>query len=1124
MQAAGRPPSHPPGTLVRVVPKASCDSFPELLVPAIFQLNAKCYPPYDANGLDERAPLIGRATGKVYEWAPERATLFGSYTYWSTWPSYGKGGYGVNLDPRDLPAARAQIAELDRDGFLDESTRAVAVNMAFYNRHTRVYIAVDVGVETSQPGLFVSFYHVRPIRLQVLEDTSTTAFCVVIVVGIVIFAASELWQFLRSLHSNYGRAYFSDAWTWIELAIIAIFIVIICYTADFVNESRYVRDALVADPVGRYIDFQQLRRVSEVLTDVVGINILLLILRSFKFLRLNSKLSIVWKTLSLAKLDLLSFISISVVVFAAYAFTGYVVFGYQVQRYRNFTASFASLFRFITGDSNYDEIQESSPFTGYVFYTTFVLFVALVLINIFIAIVNKFYEAASHAEKAMALQEDELLGEKRMWDFRRLLPSPLGEKYECFAKRDDEHPGGGSTPPRIALWIEKRKHQKEEKGCECIPKGALNYLLKGRDESVRFLLRTIEENGDLLLEAPSSDPESSGNAGNVRLKIREIGSNKCGRFILLDFKSSAAAQKLLNCAFLSVRMPAFGAWVKVIANIMMPEYTRYSRARAFLESGENQSWSLGGMWYRWFYRGILSEVEINKEIRNLAVEARQRRSNNLIGADEELLQSFRLEDFLQQLRLLDESLKQEGGTPNGQVRRLVESAVKLDILLNQLRENVHSRTVPQSSRLQEAHEAEQQPNIQASWSHASGQSVIDTARKQDEDREKARVTQFNDLYRKSVDEASNLQRGLMQLRLSRLERPLNRGTLRIDELFKRIRWHLSTMYGPGSYSDVVIKRGTVFHFCSFPEDCFEYLNEEEEIESYHPVSFDVSGYTDTSKDPQYKLKNIIEIIGLIIHDVWSKGKIDAGYTYGVNRNDDKAKGPLTHKLLVPYDDLVESEKAYDKNMAIQSLRLICGLGYSIEWPDDRPVPSHEQAKNQLKNLTRVENGQPIVYNYAHDCQYPPDAKKPADYYNLKTWPVHQRSSNDDADLRELEELMAEAVHDLWAKERRAEGVVFGPKSCPGETSHLLKPYGLMSARERQPDLDTVRSTLATIKALGYEIKLHSRTGVSGFTAKINPVTYVSKRLASYGGSKAAAANAGPPAPADLDPKYLNINV
>lgn len=62
------------------------------------------------------------------------------------------------------------------------------------------------------------------------------------------------------------------------------------------------------------------------------------------------------------------------------------------------------------------------------------------------------------------------------------------------------------------------------------------------------------------------------------------------------------------------------------------------------------------------------------------------------------------------------------------------------------------------------------------------------------------------------------------------------------------------------------------------------------------------------------------------HDVWAAGRIAQGWTLGEQRDDTKKTTPC----LVPYSELPESEKEYDRNTALQTLKLIIELGYEIK--------------------------------------------------------------------------------------------------------------------------------------------------------------------------------------------------
>lgn len=73
------------------------------------------------------------------------------------------------------------------------------------------------------------------------------------------------------------------------------------------------------------------------------------------------------------------------------------------------------------------------------------------------------------------------------------------------------------------------------------------------------------------------------------------------------------------------------------------------------------------------------------------------------------------------------------------------------------------------------------------------------------------------------------------------------------------------------------------------------------------------------------LMDLQEKIARNVHEVWAKSRIDEGWRYGPERND-KLK---THPCLVPYDDLPEIEKDYDRKTSCETLKMIVSLGFEI---------------------------------------------------------------------------------------------------------------------------------------------------------------------------------------------------
>ena len=74
-----------------------------------------------------------------------------------------------------------------------------------------------------------------------------------------------------------------------------------------------------------------------------------------------------------------------------------------------------------------------------------------------------------------------------------------------------------------------------------------------------------------------------------------------------------------------------------------------------------------------------------------------------------------------------------------------------------------------------------------------------------------------------------------------------------------------------------------------------------------------------------ELDELIERMARNVHEVWAQGRMAEGWTYGEPR-DDKQK---THPCLVPYEELPDAEREYDRQTAVQTLKMILKLGFKI---------------------------------------------------------------------------------------------------------------------------------------------------------------------------------------------------
>lgn len=74
-----------------------------------------------------------------------------------------------------------------------------------------------------------------------------------------------------------------------------------------------------------------------------------------------------------------------------------------------------------------------------------------------------------------------------------------------------------------------------------------------------------------------------------------------------------------------------------------------------------------------------------------------------------------------------------------------------------------------------------------------------------------------------------------------------------------------------------------------------------------------------------ELTPLTEQLSRNVHEVWAAGRIADGWIYGEVRDDTKK----THPCLVPYEQLPESEKDFDRHTAFETLKFIVAQGFAI---------------------------------------------------------------------------------------------------------------------------------------------------------------------------------------------------
>lgn len=100
------------------------------------------------------------------------------------------------------------------------------------------------------------------------------------------------------------------------------------------------------------------------------------------------------------------------------------------------------------------------------------------------------------------------------------------------------------------------------------------------------------------------------------------------------------------------------------------------------------------------------------------------------------------------------------------------------------------------------------------------------------------------------------------------------------------------------------------------------------MKTYVPKPIDLS---DVNLNEE--LNELREAIAKNVHDVWAKERLAQGWSYGPQRDDAKKETPC----MVEYAELPDSEKRFDREVAMNTLKLVVKLGYDIVKRENVPL-------------------------------------------------------------------------------------------------------------------------------------------------------------------------------------------
>ncbi|PAA86181.1 hypothetical protein BOX15_Mlig033273g1 [Macrostomum lignano] len=183
-----------------------------------------------------------------------------------------------------------------------------------------------------------------------------------------------------------------------------------------------------------------------------------------------------------------------------------------------------------------------------------------------------------------------------------------------------------------------------------------------------------------------------------------------------------------------------------------------------------------------------------------------------------------------------------------------------------------------------------------------------------------------------------------------------------------------------------------------------------------------------------------------LHEIWVMKKIEQGWTFGEQRSDEYKTNPC----LTTFSQLPDYERTYNLSLAQETLKVIFILGYNIV-----PDPQKE---------TRVKTVK-LGNSFVQPNGYKP---MPIDLSQYALSPA----------LEELADYLAENTHNLWGRDRIAQGWTWGIEEDPVlKRSPFLVPFKHVDPAIQAVNRASSSEIIRTILAFGYDIERSSSSDV-----------------------------------------------
>ncbi|XP_078664092.1 uncharacterized protein LOC144907159 [Branchiostoma floridae x Branchiostoma belcheri] len=291
--------------------------------------------------------------------------------------------------PTTPSLAASVFSKLHENQWIDKYTQYLILHLSFYYPSLKVFSSIKMTVRQEDIGHLSTSATVETHRLFQYENTSDFGMMLVHVGFVILFLVHSINEVVTIKRE--GRKHFRSLWNvFASLSVVGSTAVICTFGIRYHFASAALRKIVEATGelgIQQFVDFSTTFWWDDVFKHVLAMVVFITTLTLLRVVRFSKTIASFLALPGVMKNDLMSFTVTGAIAFMAFTCSGLVLFGTHLLAYSNVLDTMLALFEMLLGRFFADEILEANPVVGPIFFSMFMIFIFIILINFLVTII-----------------------------------------------------------------------------------------------------------------------------------------------------------------------------------------------------------------------------------------------------------------------------------------------------------------------------------------------------------------------------------------------------------------------------------------------------------------------------------------------------------------------------------------------------------------------------------------------------------------------------------------------------------------------------------------------------------------------------------------------------------------